>query len=82
MKETISPSDPGAYGIQYAYGALISEYIIGKYGFEKYLKIIQNSGVYSSFNDNLQKTIGLSQDQLLAEAAPYVYVQWRTALKY
>jgi hypothetical protein len=82
MKETISPSDPGAYGIQYAYGALISEYIIGKYGFEKYLKIIQNSGVYSSFIDNLQKTIGLSQDQLLAEAAPYVYVQWRTALKY
>ena len=81
MKEVISPSDDGSYGIQYPLGGLICEYIIGKYGFEKYLKLIQNTGIYSSFNDNLQNTIGSSQDQLLSDAAPYVYAQWKLAMK-
>jgi len=82
MKETISPTDDGSYNIQYPIGGLISEYIVGNYGFEKYLKLIQNTGTYSSFNDNLQNTLGLSQDQLLTDSAPYVYTQWKVALKY
>jgi hypothetical protein len=81
MKEIISPSDPGSYGIQYPLGGLISEFIIGKYGFDKYLKLIQNTGIYSSFDDNLLNTIGINQEQLLTEAAPYVYLQWKLAIK-
>ena len=46
------------------------------------VKLIQNTGIYSSFNDNLQNTLGLSQDQLLTDSAPYVYSQWRIALRY
>ena len=59
---------------------MIGEYLIGKYGFDKYLTIIKNLGTYGDFSENLKNTIGLTQDQMLEAAAPYVYSQWKVAV--
>jgi hypothetical protein len=80
MRETISPTEPGAYNIQYPLGGLISEYIMGKYGFTRYLQLIKNSGKYKEFSDNLIATVGVDQGRFLEDAAPYVYSQWKIAL--
>jgi hypothetical protein len=75
MKETIDPKDSATNGVQYPIGGLIGEYLIGKYGFEKYLTLIKNLGTYGDFSENLKNVIGLNQDQMLEVAAPYVYAQ-------
>lgn len=80
MKEVIDPKDSAANGVQYPIGGLIGEYLIGKYGFDKYLTIIKNLGTYGDFSENLKNTIGLTQDQMLEAAAPYVYSQWKVAV--
>jgi hypothetical protein len=81
MKETIWPRDEVTKGIQYPIGGLIGEYLIGKYGFDTYLTLIKNLGKYGDFSDNLKNTIGLTQDQMLEAAAPYVFKQWKIAME-
>ena len=81
MKETIFPKDEVTSNLQYPIGGLIGEYLIGKYGFATYLTLIKNLGTYSDFSDNLKNTIGLTQDQMLEAAAPYVFKQWKIAME-
>lgn len=81
MKELIAPQQDGSYDMQYPIGGLICEYLIGQYGFEKYLQLIKNTGVYKNFDDNLIATYGISQDKLFSESVSYVFSQWRAAIK-
>ena len=81
MKETIFPKDEVTSSLQYPIGGLIGEYLIGKYGFTSYLTLIKNLGTYADFSDNLKSVIGLTQDQMLEAAAPYVFKQWKTAMQ-
>lgn len=81
MQELTLPTAEGALGMQYPVGALMCEYLVATYGFDKYLQILKNTGTYSDFKENLSNTIGISQEQFFKDAAPYVYSQWKTALK-
>ncbi len=81
MKETIFPKDDVTNSLTYPIGGLIGEYLIGKYGFTNYLTLIKNLGAYADFSDNLKSVIGLTQDQMLEAAAPYVFKQWKIAMQ-
>ena len=62
--------------LSYPVGALIAEHILAKYGYSKYLELLKGLGKYQTFNENLQKTLGISKDQLYSEAAPYLLQKW------
>ena len=81
IKETIFPKDEVTSSLQYPIGGLIGEYLIGKYGFTSYLTLIKNLGTFADFSDNLKSVIGLTQDQMLEAAAPYVFKQWKSAMQ-
>ena len=81
IKTLIAPNSDAARNYQYPIGQLVSEYILGTYGFDSYLTLIKNSGTFSSFSENLKATIGLSQEEFLVKAAPYVLAQWQADLK-
>ena len=53
------------------------EYILATYGYDKYWQIMKNAGVYKDFNENLQKTIGISMNDLFVTSAPWVLSQWK-----
>jgi hypothetical protein len=80
MKGIIAPKDSVTQNIQYPLGQLISEYILGNYGLDTYLNLIRGTGIYLQFSDNLKATIGLTQDQFLEAASPYVFSQWKIAV--
>lgn len=80
MRGIIAPRDSVTQNIQYPLGQLISEYILGNYGLEVYLNLIRGTGTYLQFSDNLKATIGLTQDQLLEAATPYVFSQWKISV--
>jgi hypothetical protein len=80
MRGIVAPKDSVTQNIQYPLGQLISEYILGQYGLEAYLNLIRGTGTYLQFSDNLKATIGLTQDQLLEAAAPYVFSQWKISV--
>jgi hypothetical protein len=60
----------------YPVGALLSEYMLAKYGYAKYIELLQGLGKYQTFDENLQKTFGISIDQLYSAATPYVLLKW------
>ena len=66
----------------YCVGALLFTYEVGTYGMDSYIRILQNQSTTDSFNANLLKSIGISKDQLYADAAPFMLKMWNQAVKW
>ena len=62
--------------LSYSAGQFIWEFYIGKYGFDKYIDLLE-SLQSDSFAGGLKKTIGLSKDQFYLEAAAYLLSNWQ-----
>ena len=79
LKILNDPANPGNEGnnMFYALGSVMCEYILATYGYDKYWQIMKNAGVYKDFNENLQKTIGISMNDLFVTSAPWVLSQWK-----
>lgn len=79
LKIISDPANPGNEGnnMFYALGSVMCEYILGTYGYDKYWQIMKNAGVYKDFSENLQKTIGITMNELFAQGAPFVLAQWK-----
>jgi hypothetical protein len=66
----------------YSVGALLFTYEIGTYGMDSYIRILKNQATTDSFNANLLKSIGISKDQLYADAAPFMLKMWTKAVNW
>ena len=64
--------NPEGFEASYSIGQLLYEWVIAEYGFEGYRKIIENQLVGNSFDDNLQKSLGISKSQLYDKAASHI----------
>jgi hypothetical protein len=77
IKSLGAPSNQESNSMMYALGSVFCEYLLSTYGYTNYWKIMQNAGVYKDFNENLKSTIGVSQEEFFAKAAPFVLSQWK-----
>jgi hypothetical protein len=62
-----------AFEMSYAIGALMYEWVIGTYGREGFVKLLNQLASASSFDQALQRSIGLTQSEFYAKSAPYVF---------
>jgi hypothetical protein len=61
-----------AHTMAYPMGALLYEWILSKYGFEKVVQIFKGQGIGPDYATNIFQSLGITKDQLYKEAAPYV----------
>ena len=61
-----------AFQMSYAIGALMYEWVIGTYGRDGFIKLMNQFATANSFDEALQKSIGLTKSDYYAKAAPYV----------
>ena len=64
----------------YYVGAVLFEWIIAKYGVEKYLELLDATATAPSFNDAMIKTYGIGKDEVYKKAAPYVLKNYQRVL--
>ena len=62
-----------AWEMSYAIGALMYEWVIGTYGREGFVKLLNQLASASSFDQALQRSIGLTQSEFYSKSAPYVF---------
>ena len=70
-----------AYEAGYYVGAILFEWLIAKYGVEKYLDLLDATATAPSFNDAMAKTYGISKDEIYKKAAPHVLKNYQRVLK-
>ena len=65
----------------YYVGAILFEWLIAKYGVEKFLDLVDATGTAPSFNDSMVKAYGLGKAEIYKQAAPYVLKNYQRILK-
>jgi hypothetical protein len=61
-----------AHEASYPLGSLLYEWVIAEYGFEAYVKILENQMIGDSFEDNISASLGMSVAELYKKAAPHI----------
>jgi hypothetical protein len=61
----------------YAIGQLLYEWVIAKYGFEGYRRIIENQIKVDSFAKNIQLSLGITVEELYRGAAPHLVAAFK-----
>lgn len=69
--ETNQPYE--AFEMSYAIGSLMYEWLIGTYGREGFIKLLDQLATVSTFDQALQASIGLTQSEFYSKSAPYVF---------
>jgi len=64
--------DPRAFSTSYPVGSIFYEWMIGTYGYEKFLSFIDEMGNNKDFNITVQKSFSMSKQDLYKKAAPYL----------
>jgi hypothetical protein len=71
--EILSSSNPDQLHFwTYSFGAIMWEWVLGTYGLEGYIKILDALANSTSFDQVIQKSLGLSKGQLYSRIAPYI----------
>ncbi len=69
--ESFEPNE--AFEMSYAIGSLMYEWVLGTYGREGFVKLLNQLSTASTFNDALQNSIGLTQSDFYIKSAAYVF---------
>ena len=80
LDKTVDSRDPVYFEMTYPVGQVLWEYMIGTYGFEKYITFLKNAYSTNSYADNIQVTYGISKEQVYKNAAPYILSVWKRAM--
>ena len=80
LEKTVDSRDPVYFEMTYPVGQVLWEYMIGTYGFEKYITFLKNAYSTNSYAENIQVTYGISKEQVYKNAAPYILSVWRRAM--
>jgi hypothetical protein len=62
-----------AFEMSYAIGSLMYEWVIGTYGREGFVKLLNQLASAPSFDVALQRSIGLTKSEFYSKSAPYVF---------
>jgi hypothetical protein len=65
----------------YYVGAVLFEWLVAKYGVQKYLDLLDATGTAPSFNDAMKKAYGVGKADIYKQAAPYVLKNYQRVLK-
>ena len=65
----------------YYVGAVLFEWLVAKYGVQKYLDLLDATGTAPSFNDAMIKAYGVGKSEIYKQAAPYVLKTYQRVLK-
>jgi hypothetical protein len=65
----------------YNVGPLLFEWLIAKYGVEKFISLVSATGTAKSFDEALQQSIGITKEDLYLAAAPYVLKSYQRVQK-
>jgi hypothetical protein len=65
----------------YYVGAILFEWLIAKYGVQKFLGLVDATGTAPSFNDAMIKAYGIGKADIYKQAAPYVLKSYQRVLK-
>jgi hypothetical protein len=79
LKTIAAPSDAQTRDLQYPLGSVVSEYILGKYGIDKYLALMKGASKYPKWTDNLQATLGISESEFMNLALTWGLPLWNSA---
>ena len=69
--ESFEPNE--AFEVSYAIGSLMYEWVLGTYGRDGFVKLLNQLSTASTFNEALQNSIGLTQSDFYNKSAAYVY---------
>ena len=69
--ETNQPYE--AFEMSYALGSLMYEWVIGTYGRDGFVRLLNQLATVSTFEQALQASIGLTQSEFYSKSAPYVF---------
>ena len=69
---TESRVDPVAFDAAYPLGAVFYEWIVGTYGFDKFMELGREMGQSQNYSGATTKVFGLSKEDLYRKAAPYI----------
>ena len=62
-----------AFEMSYAIGSLMYEWVIGTYGRAGFVQLLNQLSSAATFDEALQKSIGLTKSDFYAKSAPYVF---------
>lgn len=65
----------------YYVGAILFEWLVAKYGVQKFLDLVDATGTAPSFNDSMIKAYGVGKSEIYKQAAPYVLKTYQRVLK-
>ena len=70
-------------GVLWAYtvGLHLWEWVLANYGFEAYWDILRNFANNMTYDEAVQKSVGISKDALYKEASPYILRQFQRVFK-
>ena len=68
-----------AFEMSYAIGAVMYEWVIGTYGLDGFTKMLNQFTTATSFDQVLQRSIGLTRSEFYSKVAPYVYETFKAA---
>jgi len=69
-----------AHTMSYPTGALLYEWVLYKYGFDKVQELFKGQGSSSDYAANIKNVLGVSKTELYKEAAPYVHANIKRVL--
>ena len=80
LKETEARTNNSTHQSSYSVGALLYEYVIATYGFDSYVRILENLPKYSDFSDNIKASLGITKADLYKNAAPYLLAAFKRVM--
>jgi hypothetical protein len=69
-----------AHTMAYPMGALLYEWVLYKYGFDKVIDIFKGQGTSADYTANIYQSLNVTKDQLYKEAAPYILLTIKRVL--
>jgi len=72
LEETEARTNNSTHQSSYSIGAMLYEWVIAKYGFDSYIKILENLPKHTDFSETLKASLGISKAELYQSAAPYI----------
>lgn len=71
-----------AFEMSYAIGAIMHEWLLGTYGLDGFVKLLNQLATAGSFDEALQKSIGITQNEFYVRSAGYVFSVFQSTWPY
>jgi hypothetical protein len=72
LEETEARTNNSTHQSSYPIGAMLYEWVIAKYGFDSYIRILENLPKNANYSDTIKTALGISKAELYQGAAPYI----------